>query len=798
MEAYKNLIKNIVLFLFIGAVPSLCWAGGLFSAFSLTSFFLLLSGFLCILWIKSLNSSQFFRKVLLTRGEAWALCEGNQIIDRSPSFPADSLEALKLFLHPASLQDIEEAIAQLIKERTAFQIKAQAVEGSAIYLLEGEPLEGRFIFWLKNITNTVHQERFQIEIMRKNEARVAQLQSTMDSLSVLVWQRDETQKITYCNHAYSNAVQAPLQKIYDESIELIQPRFAKVLARKAIHTEEGQTLESPAIAAGDRRYFRIYEIPNLQLPGTTVGLAYDISEFNALRKEMKRLISAHDEVLDHLSTAISVYDAEGTLQYYNQAYVTLHSFDEDFLKIHPRLDEVLEDLRTRRQLPEYADFPAYKKDLLQQLKEQIEPQEGLMHLPDERTLRVFSAPHPMGGLLFMFEDVTDYLALERKNKTLLEAYQATLDNLFEGVVVIRSDNRLKIFNPSFVRLWKFEDEDVTPNQHLNTLIEKLKNLLDYEEDWELYKANIIEKITDRIPKTGQLRLKEGLVINFRYVPLPNGDHLLSYTDATDAFRIQHMLQERNEALETADRLKSEFIANVSYELRAPLNTIVGFSEILSHQYFGDLNKRQIDYVNGVLDSSHKLLHLVNDILDLASIEAGYLTLQLNLCDISTLLKEVISLLSKQMEANRQYIALKCDKTVGAWVVDARRLKQALYNLLSNASKFTPADGIITFEAIIEEEELKISVTDTGVGIAPEDQARLLKKFERGKSVLQNGAGLGLSLVKNLIELHGGRILLFSELNKGTKVTCVLPKDPQLTLSNIEKESLQVISDLNGG
>lgn len=794
MEAYDNLIKNIALFLFIGAIPSLCWAGGLFPAFSLTSFFLLLAGVFCILWIKSRTSSQMLRKLISTRSEAWALCEGNQIIDRSPSFPTDSLEALKLFLHPNSLQNIEAAIRALIEDNIRFQLKVHAAESSATYSLEGESLEGKFIFWLKNISNIVHQERLQMEMLQKNETLLANLQATLDSLPALVWQRDEHQKITYCNLAYANAVQNTPQKIYEEGIELIQPRFAKVLARKALHTEECQALESPAIADGNRQFFRILEIPNTCNLSNTIGIAYDITELNDVRTEIKRLISAHDEVLDHLSTAICVFDAEGNLQYHNQAYVTLHNFNEDFLKTQPRLDEVLEELRNLRQLPEYADFPAYKKQRLQQLKEQVEPLEDLMHLPDERTLRIFSAPHPMGGLLFMFEDVTDYLALERKNKTFLEAYQATLDNLFEGVVVIRSDNRLKIFNPSFVRLWKLEGKDITPDQHLNTIIDKLKDLLDYDEEWETYKAQFIEKVTDRVPKTGQLRRKDGLVINFRYVPLPNGDHLLSYTDATDTFRIQHILQEKNEALETADKLKSEFIANVSYELRAPLNTIVGFSEILSHEYFGDLNKRQIDYVNGVLDSSNKLLHLVNDILDLASIEAGYLTLQPNRCDIPTLLKDVIALIAKRAEANKQYIVLKCDKSVEEWLIDERRLKQALFNLLSNAVKFTPAEGIITVEAIIEDDELKISVTDTGVGIASEDQARLLQKFERGKSGMQIGAGLGLSLVKNLIELHGGYIHLFSELNKGTKITCCLPKIISPASSNIEKVSGQIVSN----
>lgn len=777
MEPYKNLIKNLALFISIGSILALCWGGGLFLIFSWASFFLAFAGFFCILWLKARETAQTFKKLLLTRGESWALCEEREIIDRAPSFPVDSLYYLKNFLHPDSLAKIELAIDRLIRENLSFQIHVHGKESDAIYAFEGESLAGKSILWIKNITDTIHRERLHAETIQKNETLLANLQTTLDALPILIWHRDEHQKINYCNSAYSIAVQASCKKVYEDGIELIQSRFARILARKALNTGENQNFESVAIADGDRRYFRICEIPNANDQGT-LGIAYDITELNDIRTEIKRLIHAHDEVLDHLSTAISIYDAEGMLHYYNQAYVNLHSFDEDFLKARPRLDEVLEELRSRRQLPEYADFPAYKKRRLQQLKEQVDPQEVLMHLPDERTLRIFSAPHPMGGLLFMFEDVTDYLALERKNKTLLDAYQATLDNLFEGVVVIGSDNRLRIFNPSFIRLWSFEGEDIKPGQHLTTIIEKLKDLFDYEENWEPYKAQLIENVTDRVPKTGQLKRKDGMIVNFRYLPLPSGDHLLSYTDATDTCRVQQALQERNEALETADRLKSEFIANVSYELRAPLNTIIGFTEILSHQYFGNLNERQIDYINGVLESSNKLLHLVNDILDLASIEAGYLTLIPQNVNISTLLREVAALITKRAEANRQYIVLKCDKDIGDWFLDSRRLKQALFNLLNNAIKFTPAEGKITLTAEIKEGMLEISVIDTGVGIAPEDQTRLFEKFERGKNIIHMGAGLGLSLVKNLIELHGGYIKLFSDLNKGTKVTCFIPQAPQ--------------------
>lgn len=780
MEAYKNLITNISLFVLIGAVPSLCWAAGIFSPLSLPSLFLLLAGFFAISYFKTRAQSRLFKKLLLNRGEAWAICEGTKITESSPSFPVTSLSELKDFFDPAMGESLENGLNELVLHNTSFQLRLSSAKSDAVYIFEGMPFEDRFILWLKNITDQAHQEKTSKELLKRREEQVHRMQSILDSIPVLIWQRDEHQKITYCNYTYAHALQTTPDKIYEQSLELTQPRFAKVLARKAVHTGELQSFESSAIMEGEKRYFRIYEAQHPLNASCTVGLASDITDLNNIRLEIKRLVNAHDEVLAHLSTAISVHDAEGILQYYNQAYVSLYDFDEEFLKTNPRLDEVLEELRVRRKLPEVPDFLSYKKKRMMQLKEQVEPFEELIHLPDERTLRTFSAPHPMGGLLFMSEDVTDYFALERKNKSFLDAYQATLDNLFEGVIVFGSDNRLKIFNPSFLRLWNFGPKDVTVDQHLTTIIDKLKDFFDYEEDWDTFKAKFLEKMTDRMPKTGQLTRKDGVIINYSYLPLPNGDHLLSYTDATDTLRVQSIHKEKRNALESAEKIKSEFIANISYELRAPLNTIISFTEILSNEYFGSLNKRQLDYVEGIGSSSDKLLHLVNDILDLASLEAGYINMEFTPTNIPNLLKDMVSIFSKTIDMNKQYLVIKCDKLLEDWPVDEKRLKQVILNLISNATKFTPEGGIITIDARVTDDKLEISISDTGAGMPAEEREKISQvNVNMDTTPPELSVGLGLSLVKKLVELHGGEIKVESEPQKGTKVTCLFPRPKKI-------------------
>jgi signal transduction histidine kinase len=239
-----------------------------------------------------------------------------------------------------------------------------------------------------------------------------------------------------------------------------------------------------------------------------------------------------------------------------------------------------------------------------------------------------------------------------------------------------------------------------------------------------------------------------------------------------------MLRERNDALETTGRLKSEFIANVSYELRTPLNAIIGFAEILANQYFGPLSDRQLEYSRGILDSSHRLMSLINDILDLATIEAGYMALEPAPVEIRAMLQAIMTLTRERARNRDLTLTLRCPRDIGTIEADERRLKQALFNLISNAIKFTPSGGAIRLEARRHGDELILAVTDTGVGIPAVDQERVFEKFERGDpQARESGAGLGLSLVKSLIELHGGTVSIASTPKSGTTISCHLPTRP---------------------
>jgi signal transduction histidine kinase len=388
-------------------------------------------------------------------------------------------------------------------------------------------------------------------------------------------------------------------------------------------------------------------------------------------------------------------------------------------------------------------------------------------------------PHPFGGILLSYEDVTDRLALERSYNTLTEVQRETIDNLYEGVAVYGADGRMKLFNPGLCSIWQLDPDFLRAEPHVRDVLPKVRGLFAVSDaEWPEYLDRMVARTTDPDARSGRYERTDGSAIDWAQVPLPDGGVLFSYVDVTDTLRVERALIERNEALETADRLKSEFIANISYELRTPLNAIIGFAEVLENQFFGKLNERQLEYSHAIVQSSQQLIALINDILDLASIEAGYLQLDLQPTNVQALLESIFTLGRERAHSRSIDLRLDCGKQTGDLMADGRRLRQALFNLLSNALKFTREGGVVTISARRTEDEMLLEVADTGIGIPEEDRERVFGKFERGaRDQRQGGAGLGLSLVKSLIELHGGRVELDSRVGGGTRVTCHVPLGP---------------------
>ena len=245
-------------------------------------------------------------------------------------------------------------------------------------------------------------------------------------------------------------------------------------------------------------------------------------------------------------------------------------------------------------------------------------------------------------------------------------------------------------------------------------------------------------------------------------------------------RLFQEIEDKSRQIEAANRHKSEFLANMSHELRTPLNAIIGFSEVLGERLFGELNEKQAEYTDDILTSGRHLLSLINEILDLSKVEAGRMELELATFDLPLAIDNARTFVRER--ATRHGIALDVtvDDRLGDFVGDERKIKQILLNLLSNAVKFTPEGGRVGISARQTDGSVEISVSDTGIGIAPEDQPKIFEEFRQVGSDYAHkveGTGLGLTLAKKFVELHGGKIWVESEVGKGSKFTFALPINP---------------------
>jgi signal transduction histidine kinase/putative methionine-R-sulfoxide reductase with GAF domain len=245
-------------------------------------------------------------------------------------------------------------------------------------------------------------------------------------------------------------------------------------------------------------------------------------------------------------------------------------------------------------------------------------------------------------------------------------------------------------------------------------------------------------------------------------------------------RLFREIEEKSRQIEAANRHKSEFLANMSHELRTPLNAIIGFSEVLQERMFGELNEKQAEYTDDILTSGRHLLSLINEILDLSKVEAGRMELEVATFDLPLAIDNARTFLRERAVKHGINLDVTVDERLGDFTGDERKIKQILLNLLSNAVKFTPEGGRIGISARQTDGAIEISVTDTGIGIAPEDQARIFEEFRQvggDYAHKKEGTGLGLTLAKKFVELHGGGIWVESEVGKGSTFTFTLPERP---------------------
>ncbi|MCJ7422294.1 sensor histidine kinase [Sphingomicrobium astaxanthinifaciens] len=624
------------------------------------------------------------------------------------------------------------------------------------------------------------------EAKRRLARRLEQTENALDSLTHLIesapfpmWYRGPDMSLGLVNSAFVAAVEGEdAADVIARGAELIDgsgDQSARAGAQKALDLGAPYQRHQPATIGGERRMLRIVDVP---LPtGAVAGFALDIQDLEDVRYQLAQNIQSQRELADRMAAGAAQFDADGRLSFYNQPFHLMSQLDTEDLDEGIPFDRLLDAMREKGRVPEVRDYPSWKAERREWFTATEELIEEDWILANGDHLRVVGQPLPDGGLRLILEDRTEQVRLASARDTLLRVRAATFDNLFEVISVFASDGRLYLWNRRFSRLWGLEEGWLSEHPRVDELVpamaQKLVNPTEAAQIRELVRATT----AGRQSGSGRLTMTDGRGFEYAAVPLPDGNVLVTMVDITDSLRIESALRERARALEEADSVKTDFVANMSYELRTPLTSIGGFAQMLAAGYAGELSANAKEYLDAILQSVERLSRMVDRVLDLTRTEGGALQIERERVDLEGLVTTVGEGFLPRAREQGQQLRFAIDAETGIVEGDARRLREAIENILQNAVNYAGHGAEITLETVAEEEAVRITVTDNGEGIDPDEQPRVFDRFhrsepgERGEAAL----GLGLPLTRQFIEAHGGRVELLSKRGEGTAVTLVIPR-----------------------
>jgi signal transduction histidine kinase len=617
--------------------------------------------------------------------------------------------------------------------------------------------------------------------------RLHQTEGALDSLTHLIeaapfpmWYRGPDLKLGLVNSAFVQAVEGQgAADVIERGAELLDEQGEQSpieIARRAQESGRVSSQMQPAIIRGERRMLRVVNVPLSS--GAVAGFAVDVQDLEDARVELARHIESQRELADRMTAGTAQFDADRSLSFFNRPFAVMTELDPEWLAEGPEFDRVIERMRDQQRLPEVRDFPAWKEERRGWFTspEEVIEEEWMLAAGDH--IRVVAQPLPDGGLRVFLEDRTEQLRLASARDTLLRVRAATFDNLFEAISVFASDGRLYLWNRRFLDDWELDEGWLATHPRVDELVPAMARKLVNPTAAAQIREMVRQTTNERQSSNGRISMTDGRHFQFAAVPLPDGNALFTMVDVTDSTRIEAALRERATALEEADRVKTDFVANMSYELRTPLTSIGGFAELLGGGYAGELTPKGRDYVSAILESVERLSKLINDVLDLTTGEARGVALEKERVDVAGLCRAAVEKAKATAAEKAQKLDLDISPGAGHVFGDARRIRESIEHVLQNAMAYTDRKGRISLFANGDKEQAVIRIRDNGPGIDPAELPRVFSRFNRvadGGVRGEAALGLGLPLTQQFIEAHGGTVEVESEMGKGTTVTLTIPR-----------------------
>lgn len=665
-----------------------------------------------------------------------------------------------------------------------FVLPVRAVGSNRTLVVRGGPADrelasaGAIVLWIFDATESQSRiEELHMQVGRYRDALEA-LSGVIEAAPMPVWHRTPDHRLSLVNSAYVHAVDAKsAQQVIEQGVELIESVDGISPGANAALVADAQVPSSrmvPVTIDGERRLMRVVDVP-LGAAGVA-GYAIDMHELEEARAELKHLVQANRDMLDRLSAGVVQFGSNQKLQFCNQPFLSIFGLKPEQAAIDTEFDRVLDAMRDAGLVPETPDFPAWRRARRQWFHSPNAMEENWL-LRDGVHLRVYAQPLPDGGLLLIFEDRTEHVQLASARDTLLRVRNATLDNLFEAIAVFASDGRLHLWNSKFRQIWSVPEVFLSGLPRVDELMSTLSDRLQRPQQAGLVHQLIRAATVERRQRGGRIAFADGRYFEFAAIPLPDGNALFVMLDITDSRRIEQALRDRNEALEDADRVKTAFVSNMSYELRTPLTSIGGFAEMMDEGLAGELPEQAKDYVHAIIDSTTKLAKLIDNVLDLTQGAAGGLPIEHKPIEMEPLIRDVAAGFENRAKALGINIALALQPSLGVIKGDERRIRQSIEHLVENAVSYVGSKGRVLIHADGNQHGVRIVVSDNGPGIEARLQPRIFDTFSRfGRVTDGRSSGLGLPLVRQFVEAHGGTVTLVSEQGQGTIVTISLPRD----------------------
>ncbi|QQN73835.1 PAS domain-containing sensor histidine kinase [Croceicoccus sp. YJ47] len=671
--------------------------------------------------------------------------------DRMPATMAELVQD-EGGLSAANVEALGQAVRDTKASATPFRMTVRPGGGPRTIMLEGKGADSRnapagsVLVWAIDVTNMADDIERLTEERDKVQGEYAALSGLIEAAPIPMWFRGPDGKMKLVNEAYVRSVGAPdAGRTTAANIELVESIAgvdAADVASQAFAARRPVERTVMATIGGERRALRVSDVPVGQ--EGVAGYAIDVEDVEQLSREFRMFRAAQRALLDQLSSGVAQFDRNRNLIFINLPMRRMFDLPADVRRESVPVGRVLDMMRDSNRLPQVRDFPQWRREHEAWFTASGAQDEEWV-LADGTHLRVVAQPMPDGGLMMIVEDRTEQLKLASSRDTLLRVRSATLDSLFEALAVFAPDGKVQMWNRRFGTEWSLAEKFLATHPHVDALLPALQSQLDNENDAE-HIAHIIESATLRRKRASRrVAMKDGRTLALMGVPLPDGNGMLSALDITDSQKAEAALIERNKALVEADAVKTRFLANMSYEFRTPLTSIMGFAEMLHSGVAGTLNEKELDYVDAILSSTQRLSDQIEAVLDLTQSEAGMLPLVHETVELMALVTELAHERAERIDTEALTLNVRGDRSSGSVQGDRRRLRRAIGNVLDNAISASARGSQINVELRRRPNGALIRVAHVSTG-----------KASGGEAARQT-AGLGLPLARELIEAHGGRL-----------------------------------------